>query len=52
MKPDMMRQCEIIATLVCRASDLKSDDYIFKYASYHRKSCEMCEEAAYEGYSI
>ena len=46
--PQLMRQCETLSKLVCRASDLKSDDYRYSNVSYNTKSCSLCDLAAYE----
>ena len=46
--PSKMRQCENMAKLVCRISDLKSDDYNLRGASFLNKSCSNCDDAAYE----
>ena len=47
--PYMMKQCEIIAKIVCRTSDLKSDDYNLKHSTFFfEKSGNLREWAAYE----
>ena len=44
----LMKECETMAKLVCKASDLKCDNYEFKGASFFAKSCSLCDHAAYE----
>ena len=46
--PNLMKECESMATIVCKASDLKCDNYAFKGSSYFAKSCNLCDHAAYE----
>ena len=46
--PYMIRECETMAKLVCKCSELKSDDYRFKHASSFMKSCSLCDHAACE----
>ena len=41
-------QCENMAKIVCRASELKSDDRKFKQVTFAMKSCSLCNHAAYE----
>ena len=44
----LMRMCETIARIVCRASRLKCDDSRFKEAPASQKTCEMCDQYAVE----
>ena len=37
-----------MAKLSCRASQLKSDDYKYKTATFYAKSCTLCNLASYE----
>ena len=46
--PSLMKACETMAKLVCRASELKCDNYKFKGSSYYAKSCSVCNLAGYE----
>ena len=44
----IMSECETMAKIVCKASDLKCDSYKFKGQSFLSKSCSLCEHTAYE----
>ena len=46
--PNLMKPCETMAKLVCGASELRSDDYRLKQATYNMKACTLCDLAAYE----
>ena len=46
--PHLMKPCETMAKLVCGASELRSDDYRLKHATYNMKACTLCNLAAYE----
>ena len=43
-----MKECETMAKIVCKASDLKCDNYNYKGTSFFAKSCILCDHAAYE----
>ena len=44
----LMRMCENLVKIICRASKLKSDDPSLKGALYSVKACELCESYAPE----
>ena len=46
LSPGLIRQCETLAKLVCRASSLKSDDYRYKGAPFYEKACQWCALSA------
>ena len=43
MYPEKMRMCEIMASLVCDTSLLRSTDYRLKNKSFSTKVCDKCE---------
>ena len=45
--PKYVMQCENMAKMVCKASELKSDDRKFKQSTFAMK-CSLCNHAAYE----
>ena len=46
--PDIMRQCEVMAKIVCNASDLKVDCYPFRKDPVRRIYCELCNNFSIE----
>ena len=46
--PRHVMQCENMAKIVCKASELKSDDRKYKQGTFAMKSCGLCDNAAYE----
>ena len=47
-RPELMRECEDLAKLVCNSSRLKSTDPRFKTASPVDRMCTLCEGYAKE----
>ena len=45
---DIIRYCETMVQLVCRASRLKSDDYQYKNDPIRRPYCDLCQNFAIE----
>ena len=41
--PGLVKICEIMAKLVCSASNLKCDDYRFKHGSANNQICDRCD---------
>ena len=48
LNPNLMKECETMAKIVCNASELKCDHYKYKDGSFYNKACSRCEYAAYE----
>ena len=46
--PELMQQCETMSKLICRASRLKSDCYMYKNDCINRPYCDMCNNFAIE----
>ena len=46
--PQYVLECENMAKIVCKASDLKIDDRNYKRGTFAMKSCSLCTHAAYE----
>ena len=46
--PELMTPCETMSKLVCRASRLKCDSYLYKNDPVNRPYCEMCNNFAIE----
>ena len=46
--PEIMRQCEVMSKIVCRASNLKVDCYQFRNDPVRRTYCELCNNFSVE----
>ena len=46
--PELMQQCETMSKLICGASRLKSDSYMYKNDCINRPYCDMCNNFAIE----
>ena len=46
--PEMMLACETMCKLICRASELKCDSYLFKNNPLVRPYCDMCNTLSIE----
>ena len=44
--PVLMKECEIMVKIMCKASRLKCDDY--NLTTFMQKACNLCDSAAYE----
>ena len=47
LRPELMYQCDVMVKLICRASNLKCDNYKFKNAVGMRY-CDICQSLANE----
>ena len=43
LRSDLIPMCEIMARLVCRASELKSDDFSTKNQTHSIRTCSLCD---------
>ena len=43
-RSDLIPMCEIMSKLVCRASDLKSDDFSTKNQTHSVRACTLCDD--------
>ena len=48
LTPEIMKQCEVMAKVVCKASNLKSDCYQFRNDTIRKTYCEMCNDFSNE----
>ena len=48
LHPEVMHSCETMAKLVCKASQLKCDNYRFKMDHAIRPYCDLCNDHALE----
>ena len=48
ISPELILACETMAKLICRASKLKSDSYLFRNDPSNRPYCDMCHDFAVE----